>query len=133
MEDSLLRYLANRPATRIQLAERLRLPPDDVAASVDEMQNRGWVFSAAAWYGNDPASGITLISLTAAGRREAERREAAAADTDEPIVLTRDELIAKLRQLGASDEQIALNPTLCESSFYFWPSVPAWAAKEDQP
>ena len=70
-----------------------------------------------------------MISLTPAGREEAERQ--ATERGEEPFEMTRNELAAKLRSLGSSDEQIALNPEMRGDRFYFWPSIPAWSTAPD--
>jgi hypothetical protein len=72
-----------------------------------------------------------VISLTPAGRKEAERRQAISGTTDEPIVITRDELASELRRLGMTEEQIAMNPTLRHTRFQFWPSISAWSGLPD--
>jgi hypothetical protein len=90
------------------------------------MDRKGLLQRSVAWYGNDPSSGITVITLTPAGRKQAEREEKGR--EEESVVMTRDELAAELRRLGLNDEQIALNPELRGDRFYFWPSIPAWSA-----
>jgi hypothetical protein len=72
-----------------------------------------------------------VISLTHTGRQEAGRRQSELEEAEEPIVFTRDELVAKLRELGLTDEQMAFNPALRHDRFHFWPSIPAWASAPD--
>lgn len=68
---------------------------------------------------------ITVITLTP------ERREGMKAESEEPVLLTRDELVAELRKrFGLTEEQTANNPTLRDDRYYFWPSIGAWTSAQ---
>lgn len=132
MEDRILTYLGRRPATPEHLERSLEVDAADLREVVDKMEATGWVTVMPAWFGNDPGSAITVISLTRAGRQEAERRQALAEERDEPVIVSREELAAELRRLGWTDEQIALNPNLRGNRFHYWPSVPAWSVVQNR-
>ena len=69
--------------------------------------------------------GITVITLTP------EPREGMKAESEEPVLLTRDELVAELRKrFGLTEEQTANNPTLRDDRYYFWPSIGAWTSAQ---
>jgi hypothetical protein len=122
----ILAYLVRRAATPENLAHDLAAGSAEIQGALDEMTRRGWVSAGAAWYGNDPSSAITIMFLTREGRQETERRQPPA-KSDEPVELSREELVAELkRSLGWTDHQIAMNPSLRASRFYFWPSITAW-------
>lgn len=132
MEDRILAYLARRAARPEHLADSLKVTANDIDAALDEMQRKAWITRGAAWYGNDPSTAITVIALTPAGRAEAAAREAAvSAESEEPLVMTRKELVEELRRLGMTEDEISMNPNLRGSRFHFWPSVPAWSVLTD--
>ncbi|SRR6266508_3046506 len=95
------------------------------------MGEKGWVDFGTVWPGVGPA-GITVVALTPAGRsvadrRDGERRKVMNDISEEPVVLTRDELVAELlRGFGWTEEQVARNPTLRAERFWFQPSKAAW-------
>ncbi len=103
----------------------------EVDGVLDEMERDGWITRSNAWFGNDPETGVTVITLTSAGKHEAERRQVRSGALGEPIVLTRDELIEELRRFGLTDEQAALNPHLRADRYHFWPSISAWSQITD--
>ena len=128
MEDRILTELARRTSTPDRLAQALGTSIEDVNATLAEMANKGWVGLGLAWFGNDPSTGTTVVTLRPAGRAEVERLEALTAESDEPILVTRAELVAELqRRTGWTDEQIGLNPTLRGDRFWFYPSIGGWA------
>jgi DNA-binding MarR family transcriptional regulator len=133
-EDRILTELDRRAAIPEHLEGRLGVSAEEIDRLLDRLEDKAWISRGRVWYGDDPSTGITVISLTPAGRREAERRKllAEASSEDEPLILTKAELSAELRRrLGWTDEQIALNPTLRGDRFYFWPSLTAWASLPD--
>jgi hypothetical protein len=130
MEDRIFDYLARRPATPEHLQRALGADANEVHSAVDEMAAKGWVVAMQAWFGNDPASGVTVFSLTPSGRQEAAHRRVAE-ESQGFVIVTRDELIAQLRQLGWTEEQITYSPGLRHDYFYFWPDPPAFAAAPD--
>jgi DNA-binding MarR family transcriptional regulator len=132
LEERILAYLSSRPGTPEHLEEALGVSTDELDPVLKGLQAKGWVSSSiSAWYG-DPASAITVITLTPAGRNEAERRETLSARSDEPVLLTRDELVTELRKrFGWTDQQMDLDPSLRGSRFYYYPSISAWLAASD--
>jgi hypothetical protein len=70
VEDRILTYLSRRPATPEQLERSLEADAADIRKVVDKLEATGWVTVMPAWFGSDPASAITVISLTRAGRQE---------------------------------------------------------------
>lgn len=132
MEEQIITYLTRRPATPENLAHNLEVSIAEVRPLLDEMSRKGWINFGAAWFGNDPSTGITIVFLTPDGRREAERRQALSADSDEPIVISRQELLAELeRRFGWKEQQLGAEPTLRGNPFYFWPSIAAWQIHPD--
>lgn len=72
------------------------------------------------------------VSLTVAGRQEAESRAAIVAQDDEPMEIGRDELAEELqRRFGWTEQQVAMNPELRADRFRYWPSIGAWTALPD--
>lgn len=104
---------------------------EEVTALLNQMDGEGLVNIGSAWFG-DPASATTVISLTPAGRKKAERRQALSPESDEPVEVSREELAAELkRHFGYTDERLATEPALRGSRFQFWPSVGAWQVLPD--
>jgi DNA-binding MarR family transcriptional regulator len=132
MQERILNYLSRRPATPEHLAQHLGISSEELRPVLDEMEAKGWVNAGiSVWY-SDPASAITVVTLLPAGREEAKRRQALSDESNEPVELTRDELVAELqRRYGLSEEQIALEPSLRHTRFEFWPSIGAWAGLPD--
>jgi DNA-binding MarR family transcriptional regulator len=124
-EEQILSYLSSRPATPEHLAGHLGISSEDLGAALGALVEKGWINTSSAWYGNDPSTGITVITLTP------ERREGMKAESEEPVLLTRDELVAELRKrFGLTEEQTANNPTLRDDRYYFWPSIGAWTSAQ---
>jgi DNA-binding MarR family transcriptional regulator len=132
-EDQIFAYLSRRAGTPENLERHLDLSTEELQRALDAMEAEGWINPGiAAWFG-DPASAITVMTLTPAGREEAKRREETATEwSEEPVVLTRDELAAELqRRYRWTDEQIALESTLRYERFHFWPSIGAYTGLQD--
>jgi DNA-binding MarR family transcriptional regulator len=126
VDDQILAYLNQHATNPERLAAYLGTSSSELSEAVDGLQARGWIGVGAAWFG-DPSTATTILSLTPAGRKEAERREAMTGD--EPVLLSRDELVSELRnRFGWTEDQLALNPHLRGDRFIFWPSVSAWSA-----
>lgn len=130
-EGRILTYLARRAARPEHLEQALGPTSAELSGRhLAEMETKGWLTTGiAAWYG-EPSSAITIVSLTPAGRDEAQRREAKLGEL-EPIVITRDELLAKLRELGHTEEDIARQAELGHSHYNFWPSISAWQGRPE--
>ena len=126
-EGRILAYLSQRAATPEHLEKHLGVSTEELNPLLEEMQAKWWVHPGiAAWFG-DPSSAITVLSLAPAGREEAKRRQALSPESIEPVVVTREELIAELQRRGGSDEQAAVDPRLRAERFHFWPSIGAWS------
>ena len=130
-EDSELRiltHLGNRGARPEDLPDALNLSADEIAPAVEALQKQGWVTrGAAGWYAENERA-IELLLLLPAGRAELNRREGLEAVADEPIEVTRDELIAELERQGYPLDQVQLDPSLRRARFWFWPSIPAYSS-----
>ena len=133
-QDRILAYLNRRPARPEHLEALLDLSADEVRQQLDALQRKGWIALSEAWLGADadPSSAITVVSLTSAGKEEAERRQAMSGHSDEPLIVTRDHLTEHLRRLGMTEEQIASHPYLRGTHFQFWPSISAWGPAPEQ-
>jgi DNA-binding MarR family transcriptional regulator len=132
-QDEIFAYLSRRAGTPEHLEGQINLSIEELQRALDAMEAEGWINPGiAAWFG-DPASAITVITLTPAGREEAKRREGTATEwSEEPVVLTRDELAAEWqRRYGWTDEQIAHESTLRYERFHFWPSMGAYTGLQD--
>ena len=127
-ELRILRHLSDRGARPEHLPDALNLSADDVSSGVEALQKQNWVTrGAAGWYG-ESESPIELLLLLPAGRAELNRREKLeAVSSDEPIEVTREELILELERRGHPGDQMQLDPSLRRARFWFWPSIPAYA------
>jgi DNA-binding MarR family transcriptional regulator len=131
MDAHLLAYLRHHGSLPSRLAERFGFDSDELIGTLIEMGEKGWVDFGTVWPGVGPA-GITLVTLTPAGRSLADRRErerckAMKRVSEEPGVLSRDELLAELRRgFGWTEEQVARNPTLRAERFWFQPAKATW-------
>jgi DNA-binding MarR family transcriptional regulator len=83
-EEQILSYLSSRSATPEHLTGHLGISSEDLGAALGALVEKGWINTSSAWYGNDPSTGITVITLTP------ERREGMKAESEEPVLLTRD-------------------------------------------
>lgn len=128
-ELRILRHLGSRGARPEDLPDALNLSSDDVSAAVEALQKSGWVTrGAAGWYAETKRP-IELLLLLPAGRAELNRREEReAVSSDEPVEVTRDELILELERRGYPREQMQVNPSLRRARFWFWPSIPAYSS-----
>jgi len=129
VELRILTHLGNRGARPEDLPDALSLSTDEIASAVESLQKQGWVTrGAAGWYAEKERA-IELLLLLPAGRSELSRREGLeAVSSDEPVELTRDELILELERRGYSREQLQLDPGLRRARFWFWPSIPAYSS-----
>jgi hypothetical protein len=51
----------------------------------------------------------------------------------EPVVISREDLAEEFRKWGWTEEQIAMHPGLRAAEYYFYPSIPAWVGKLEEP
>lgn len=127
-ELRILTHLGNRGARPEELPDALNLPSAEIASAVEALQKHGWVTrGAAGWYAEKERA-IELLLLLPAGRAELNRREGLEAVSDEPIEVTRDELILELERRGYPRQQEQLDPSLRRARFWFWPSIPAYSS-----
>jgi len=128
-ELRILRHLGNRGARPEHLADALNLSAEDTSSAVEAVQKQGWVTrGAAGWYA-DTENAIEILLLLPAGKTELNRRgEPDVVSSDEPIEVTREELILELELRGYPSEQMQIDPSLRRARFWFWPSIPAYAS-----
>ena len=128
-ELRILTHLGNRGARPEDLPGALNLSAGEIASAVEALQKQGWVTrGAAGWYAETERA-TELLLLLPAGTAELNRREELeAVPADEPVELTRDELILELERRGYPPEQVQLDPSLRRARFWFWPSIPAYSS-----
>jgi DNA-binding MarR family transcriptional regulator len=131
MEAHLLAYLRHHGSLPSSLAETLGFDRDELIGALIEMGEEGWLDFRTVWPEAGPA-GVTIVTLTPAGRSVADRREGERHKemryvSEEFVILTRDELVAELlRGFEWTEEQVARNPRLRAKRFSFRPAKGTW-------
>ena len=127
--DRVLEYLArHHSATPAHLASALGMTEADLDPTLQTMGRQGWLYRGWARFAADPDREVTVITLTQEGKQEIARR-GLVQDAPEPIVVTKDELMAELARRGFDTSPLETSVTLLHANrFRFWPSVPAYSA-----
>jgi DNA-binding MarR family transcriptional regulator len=131
LDVRVLKELRKGGRTPENLASRLQRDCDALEPAVRSLEERGWLSRATAGYVGQ--EWMEILLLTTAGRKELEWRETLSgeAGVPEPVEVTRAQLLQELVRRGFPRERLEIEPTLRHDRFYFYPSVPAYAAKND--
>ena len=132
LELRILRRLVRRGATREHLHNGLSISAEVVAPALTVLENKGWISRGFAWH--DPGDMMEILLATHAGRQELARYSRMRGDApgDEPIEVSREDLIAELERRGfASRQRLEIDPALRASRFHFWPSIPAYSSTQE--
>ena len=127
--DSVFEYLArHRSATLAHLAAALGMPEEQLDSTLETMGRQGWLNRGWARLAANPDVEVTIFTLTHEGKLEIDRR-GLPEDAPEPIVVTKDELIAELSRRGFDPAPFETSVNLLHAGrFRFWPSMPAYSA-----